>query len=75
MDDAIEKDGTDLEIIKKVTEKPGLSLSQLSRDIARPIVTVRYRIYSLERMGDLRIESDRHRLWIYPKQQNKTEVY
>lgn len=61
------KDQMDHDILKKVGEHPGIQLCQLSREIGKSLVKTRYRIYTLERSGFLRLEKNRGNLNVYPK--------
>jgi predicted transcriptional regulator len=62
----IAKDEMDNMILKNVGQKPGIRLNELSRAVGKPIETIRYRVYSLERSGDLKLENGRQCLKIYP---------
>jgi predicted transcriptional regulator len=60
------KDETDNKIIANVNLKPGIRLSELSKAVEKSVETIRYRVYSLERSGELKLVSERHSLKIYP---------
>jgi DNA-binding Lrp family transcriptional regulator len=62
----VKKDSIDMEIVEKISQKPGIQLKELSGLMGKSLETIRYRVYRLERSGALKLESSDRYLKMYP---------